>query len=511
MSNVKTSIRSAIAALAVLFLTVGCAPAQSISPATAGTDLTAGVASNLLPFYNQTVNWTTCNTTMKCGTVKVPMDWSKPETAALKLAVIYHDPSGASLGSLFMNPGGPGGSGYDFIRDSISSAASAAVVKRYRMVGWDPRGVGQSDPVKCLSPKATDSLLYDVSGYPSNSAKDLAASKASQLAFLAACKKNTGTKLEYVDTVSASRDMDILRVVMGEPKLNLLGYSYGTFLGATYAALYPQNVGKFVLDGATDPTVSDEQQSLNQLFGFDSAFKAYIAQCIGQKTCPLYGMTQATAIKRIQGLLLKLETTSLPTQDGRRLTAAGALTGMLFTLYSKSYWKYLTQGLTQAFNDDGSTLILLADAYNGRIQDGTYSGNELEANVAVNCLDNRSSSKNADMVAQNAKVMATSPLLGRYWQWGGLGCLGWPTSHTVSPKSYAATGAGPILVLGTTNDPATPYKQAVHMAQVISSAHLITLHGEGHTAYIQGNACVDKAVDGYLLNGIVPAKDPDCK
>ncbi|MEY4000024.1 MAG: hypothetical protein RLZZ626_379 [Actinomycetota bacterium] len=511
MTRLKSSIRSLTALFAVSFLAVGCAQLPQDAPAVAGTNLTAGVSANLLPFYNQKVSWSSCFTTMKCGTVKVPMDWANPGTATLNLAVIYHDPTGSSLGSLFMNPGGPGGSGYDFIRDSLSSAASAAVVKRYRMVGWDPRGVGKSDPVKCYGPKATDSLLYDVSGYPANSAKDLAASKAQQLSFLAACKKNTGTKLAYVDTVSASRDMDILRVVMGEPKLNLLGYSYGTFLGATYATLYPQNVGKFVLDGATDPTVSDEQQSLNQLFGFDSAFKAYIAQCIGQKTCPLYGLTQATAIKRIQGLLLKLETTSLPTQDGRRLTAAGALTGMLFTLYSKTYWKYLTQGLSQAFNGDGSTLILLADAYNGRNEDGSYSGNELEANVAVNCLDNRSSSKTADMIAQNAKVMATSQLLGRYWKWGGLGCLGWPKAHTVSPKSYAATGAGPILVLGTTNDPATPYKQSVHMAQVISSAHLITLHGEGHTAYIQGNACVDKAVDAYLLNGTVPAKDPDCK
>jgi pimeloyl-ACP methyl ester carboxylesterase len=511
MKLMNKSLKSIVAAIAVMFLTVGCAPANTLSAANAGTDLTAGVAANLLPFYNQTVNWNTCNTNMKCGTVNVPLDWSNPSKGTLHLAVIFHDPTGSSLGSLFMNPGGPGGSGFDFIRDSMSSAASAAVVKRYRMVGWDPRGVGQSDPVKCLSAKETDKMLYDVSGYPVNSAKDIAAAKAQHAQFLAACKKNTGVELEYVDTVSAARDMDILRVVMGEPKLNLLGYSYGSFLGETYAALYPQNVGKFVLDGAMDPTVSDEQQSLNQLVGFDSAFKAYLAASVTQANSPFYGQTVDQAISRIKAFLLKLETTTLPTNDGRKLTESSALTGMLFTLYSKSYWKYMTQGFSQAFKGDGTTFILLADAYNNRNQDGSYTGNELESNIAVNCLDNRSSAVTADMVAQNAKVMAASSLLGRYWQWGGLGCLNWPKQHTVSPKSYAATGAGPILVLGTTNDPATPYKQAVHMAQIISSAHLVTLHGEGHTAYIQGNACIDKAVDGYLLNGTVPAKDPDCK
>ena len=491
--------------LATVLLLTGCASTSApIESASAATGKTAR-------FYNQTVKWSNCGTNLTCASVMVPVNWYRPTKSTMKLAVVSYKATGSNpLGSILFNPGGPGASGYDYVHDSATVLGTAQLRSRYNLVGWDPRGVGRSAPVKCFDAKRTDELLYGDTGYPVGSAADVAASKKSFAKFVAACQRNTGYKMRYVDTVSTARDLDVLRAVVRDSKLNYLGYSYGTLIGATYAQLFPTKVGKLVLDGAIDPSVPDDQQSVTQLAGFDLALNNYLKKCIGSSDCPFKG-TVEQALARIKSFMLNLETHPLQTSDGRELTVWGANTGMIMPLYSDSYWPYLSQAFTEAFGGDGTTFLELADAYNDRTADGKYISNLMEANIAIACLDSRSSTKYSDMIAQNKRLLAASPTLGRYWAFGALACGSWPYPVARHPKSYAAKGAAPIMVVGTTGDPATPYEQAVSLAtKILSSGFLVTFNGEGHTAYGRSNSCIDNTVDDYFISGKIPAADPNC-
>jgi pimeloyl-ACP methyl ester carboxylesterase len=307
--------------------------------------------------------------------------------------------------------------------------------------------------------------------------------------------------------------MDVIRAVLGESKLNFMGFSYGTFLGTTYASVFPERVGRFVLDGAIDPTVSDEDQSANQLKAFDQALKNYLEHCltVDKANCPFTG-TVASSMKRITAWYKQLETRELNTDlKGRKLTISGGITGLIMTLYSDEYWQYTTTAFKNAFAGDGTLFLQLADFYNDRETNGTYGSNQLEANLAVSCLDGRSNPSPKAMKAQNAKLQKLSPFFGRYWLNGALGCEQWPYKVAAKPKSYAAKGSAPILVIGTTGDPATPYWQAQNLAnKILDNAQLVTFNGEGHTAYGRSNACIVKNVDAYLIDGVVPATDPNC-
>lgn len=493
-------------ALLALVVT-GCAVAPA-SPA-----LSADVSADLQPFYSQSLTWTKCGE-LKCATIKVPLDWAKPSAGSIKLALNYLPSTGtADKGWLLENPGGPGGSGIDFVKGGGEQVGSADVKAHYNIVGFDPRGVMSSSKVVCLNNKQTDTFLYEPTPGAIGSTTELNATKAAYKSFAAACKKNTGALLGKVDTVSAARDMDIIRALLGETKLNYLGYSYGTFLGTTYAALYPQNVGRFVLDGAIDPTVSDEDSSAFQLKAFDTALKNYLKNCleVTPSICPFTGTVDSAMVK-VTSFFKTLETKPIKTTlTGRKLTISGGITGLIMTLYSNSYWRYTSSAFKSAFAGDGTLFLQLADFYNDRNPNGTYGSNMLEANMAINCLDGRSNSSTAAMNAQNARLAGLSPFFGRYWRNGALGCAAWPYPVATRPASYAATGSGPILVVGTTGDPATPYWEAQDLAnKILDNGHLITFNGEGHTAYGRSNSCVVDAVDAYLIYGSVPNKDPNC-
>lgn len=461
-------------------------------------------------YYNQKLNWTSCGTKLKCSTVKVPIDYAHPAAGSIRISINWLASSGsADLGWLLENPGGPGGSGIDFVAAGGAQVASTELRKHYNVVGFDPRGVQRSAPIKCYDAKGTDHLLYDDFG-PSGSAEELANTRAEMKKFVAACKKNSGKIFGFVDTVSAAKDMDVIRSALGSKKMNYLGFSYGTFLGTTYAALFPKLVGRMVLDGAMDPSVSDEQQSLNQLKAFNQALRNYLADCLSKSSC-LFSGTVDSALTRITDLFKTLESKPIKTSDGRMLNADSAVTGLIMTLYSNDYWQYLDQAFEGAFKGDGTTFMRLADFYNDRNPDGSYASNTFEANIAVSCLDSRADSSPAAMAAQNSKVLAVSPFLGRYWLNGAVGCEQWPYPIAKKPASYSAKGSGPIVVVGTTGDPATPYWQSQNLAsKILANGHLVTFNGEGHTAYGRSNSCVVKAVDGYLVQGMVPAKDPNC-
>jgi pimeloyl-ACP methyl ester carboxylesterase len=371
--------------------------------------------------------------------------------------------------------------------------------------------VGRSSAVKCLTDSEYDEFLYGVTGFELGSDEDIAAARAAIKDFSQKCLQNTGDLLGHVDTVSAAKDMDLIRAVIGEQKLNFLGYSYGSFLGTTYATLFPERVGKFVLDGAIDPTVSDEEQILFQIEAFERALRAFLENCEQFRDCPFTGFVEGD-LKTIQQLFLAVEKNPLPTESGRELTIWATVTGLIMPLYSDSYWGFLATAFDQALNDgQGDIFLALADQYNDRGEDGSYGTNLIAANYAINCLDARSTTNIFSMRRQNAALLEAAPTLGRYWQFGALRCEQWPFPVTQGPVSYAAEGAPTILVVGTTGDPATPYSQAQSLAgKILNDAFLLTYNGEGHTIYGQRVTCVDNAVDKFFLTGELPAQDPNC-
>jgi pimeloyl-ACP methyl ester carboxylesterase len=461
--------------------------------------------------FDQELAWSLCEDgVFQCAKVKVPIDWGKPDGKTFDLALIRKFTNDA-VGSLVINPGGPGGSGYDFLANNWDSIGTPELRETYTLVSFDPRGVSRSAKVTCLDSKGTDELLYGSNDAEIGSDEEIELMREDLKGFIDACKENTGEVLGHIDTVSSAKDMDVIRAALGEDKLNYLGYSYGTFLGTTYAALFPDKVGRFVLDGAIDPRVPDEQQTLNQLAGFNLALNNYLKDCVNKNSdCPFTG-TLEQAQQSVKNFLLEMEGKTLKTDSQRELTISSATTGLILALYSDTYWPYLSQAFEEAFDGDGSTFLLLADTYNDRMSDGSYNGNSLEANIAINCLDSRASSEPAAMAKQNQKLLKVSPILGRYWQNGALTCEQWPFPVAERPESYSAEGAPTIMVVGTTGDPATPFEQSVALAhEVLADGFLVTFRGEGHTAYGRSNKCVSDAVDDFLIRGAVPSKEPVC-
>ncbi|MEO7148182.1 MAG: alpha/beta hydrolase [Terrimesophilobacter sp.] len=479
-------------------------------PAKTSTPTGENVSAELQPFYSQILVWSKCEQTFQCATATAPMDWSNPSGKTIKLALIRKVASGTRLGSLLVNPGGPGGSGYDFIRDSLSYAVSSRLSASYDIVGFDPRGVNKSTAVSCYSsPSEMDAYLFDIPKGKAGSDPWINEIEKSNAEFGQACLKHTGELLGFVDTVSAARDLDLLRATLGDATLNYLGYSYGTFLGATYAELFPKKTGHLVLDGAIDPATSDFDVTATQAQGFESAARAYIADCLTGKDCPFTGSVDS-AMKRIRALLDRLDLSPLRASDGRQLGSAAMFNAIILPLYSQSNWKYLNDLFADVMKGQADYAFQLADAYYGRNADGSYADNSTEAFIAINCLDYISTSSRATLQKEAAELSTLAPTFGPQMAYGGTSCDQWPFRATRVRGPIAAAGSAPILVIGTTNDPATPYRWAKNLAGELENGHLVTYNGEGHTAYNKSNSCVNDAVDNFFIGGTVPATDPNC-
>lgn len=468
------------------------------------------VPAELAGFYSQVLEWSACEGEFECATAEAPLDWSDPERSTIDLALIRSTATGESTGSLLVNPGGPGGSGYDFVRDSVDYAVSARLRASFDVVGFDPRGVNQSAAVSCYdSPDELDAYLFDLPQNPAGSPGYLAELEKSSADFAQACLANTGELLGFVDTVSAARDLDLLRAVLGDEKLNYLGYSYGTLLGATYADLFPENTGRLVFDGAVDPATTEFEVTATQAQGFESALRAFLADCLSAPECAFDG-TVDEAMVAVRTLLDGLDTSPLRATDGRQLGSGAMFYAIILPLYSPDNWVYLNDLFAGVLAGQADYALQLADSYFSREADGTYSDNSTEAFVAINCLDYRSDASAEALAAEAAELARLAPVFGPSMSYGALGCANWPFPSTRERVGIAATGSAPILVVGTTNDPATPYVWAQSLAEQLENGHLVTYDGEGHTAYNKSNACVNDAVDGFLLDGDVPETDPLC-
>ncbi|KJY44024.1 peptidase [Streptomyces sp. NRRL B-1568] len=441
----------------------------------------------------------------ECAKLPVPLDYAKPDGEQIELALIRAKALDAAhrIGSLVFNFGGPGGSGIATLPGLSESYAKLR--DRYDLVSFDPRGVGESAGVRCQSDKELDAASQ-IDATPDDDT-ELQAALAANKAYIDACSRNSGKTLPHVGTTAAARDMDRIRAALGDDKLHYFGISYGTELGGVYAHLFPERVGRAVLDAVVDPTQDPLQGDLGQTKGFQLALDDYLKDCPsegGAIGCP----TQDD----ITTLLKNLDKTPLPTSQGRKLTQDQAVGGIAAALYSKDTWKYLTAGLAEAIRKGtGNTLLLLSDSMSGRSPDGRYS-NLQAANRAVSCDDAQQRYTVDDVKRQLPEFRQASPVFGESAAWSLLACTGWPVKGEWRTPEVSAKGAAPIVVIGNTGDPATPYEGARQMARQLGDGVgiQVTYKGEGHGAYNTGSACTTNLVDAYLLDGKVPTAGTTC-
>ncbi len=512
----RTPIRLALVASAstLVLLLSGCFGPGVVTDDNTSTPTGEEVAAELKPYYEQVLTWVDCENGMECTTAIAPMDWSNPSPETdIELAVVRQPATGSTrLGSLFTNPGGPGASGYDFVYDSVDFAASEDLQEAYDIVGWDPRGVGRSTPVTCYDDAELDQFIYGLPASPRGTQGWIDEITQSSIDFGQACLENTGEVLQFIDTQSTVKDLDMLRAVVGDEKLNYLGYSYGSDIGSYYVENFPDKVGRLVVDGATDSSISVFEVGLTQTAGFQLALENYLAACPEMfDDCPFTG-DKAADLATIRGLYDRYDASPVAAADGRLMDAGVLDIAMSMALYSQDYWPYLNDLFSEAIAGETETAFWLADFYYSRDVDGTYIDNSLEAFIAIYCVDYPVETDPTVLAEQERLLQDASPTTYRPSPpIGDTTCANWPYKY-IGPGITELTGAGapPILVVSTTGDPATPYEWGVALADQLESAQLVTFNGEGHTAYGQGNACIISTVDNYFLTGVVPESDPNC-
>lgn len=509
----------AVVALVLVLVAAACADTSSTgsSPSPALASSTPAAPEGLEAYYGQELFWQPCEGEegdFECARLTVPLDYDDPEGQTIEIALKKRLADGTSIGDLVINPGGPGGSGIELV-GSLEDFFSDALLESYDVVGFDPRGVGESTAVECLTDAELDEDRSASDSLPQDATESEIQADVTQTAqsYSAKCAANTTTPglLENIDTVSAARDLDVLRAALGQDVLTYLGYSYGTYLGATYADLFPTNVGRMVLDGGVDPSLSAAEITLGQAEGFEMALRAFIEDCQSGDACPLTGDVDS-GVGQVRTFLEATRTTPVPTSDpARPLTASLAEDAIVGIMYQSESWGVLAEALDQAMlQNDGSTLLAIADIFASRNDDGTYTGNGDEVIAAINCLDYPVEGDTELWAMEADEIEAASPTFGRSLAYSDLYCQAWGARSTRERKELHAAGAAPILVVGTTRDPATPYDWSVSLADQLDSGRLLTWDGDGHTAYGRAGQCVTEAVDSYLLSGVMPEEGLTC-
>ncbi|WP_393916429.1 alpha/beta hydrolase [Halostreptopolyspora alba] len=459
-------------------------------------------------FYQQRIAWEECDE-FECGSYEVPLDYENPDGERLKIAVRRLPAAGDSpVGSLVVNPGGPGGSGFDYVA-AAERAVSEEVRERFDVVGFDPRGVGRSAPVECLDAEGLDEFYgaeVDTEGDDADMSEvtDTGLEELEELnqEFVEACERNSGELMMHLETANVARDMDVLRGILGDDGLSYLGKSYGTSIGAHYADRFPDRVRALVLDGATPPDADPLELSVQQAEGFETALRSFVADCLEGADCPLGepGDDVDDGVAELEDLLASAARDPLDStlDDGREVNRARVELGVTAAMYEESLWPRLRSALADAFDGDGTGLLELGDRLYDRRPDGDYE-NMSAALISVNCSDAASPRDIESYEEASVEAAEESPLFGASFAWGALPCAYWPEEAVAEPVELTGEGADPVLIVGTTRDSATPYVWSEELAEQLESGVLLTRDGDGHTGYRMGNDCVDAAVDEYLL------------
>jgi pimeloyl-ACP methyl ester carboxylesterase len=462
----------------------------------------------LASYYGQHSHWTPCADGDQCATIRVPLDYRRPDARSIRLALLKVPATEPQhrLGSLVVNPGGPGLSGMDYAA-AAEGQFGAKVLQRYDIVGFDPRGVSGSTPLHCASDAQVNAFADSDPGLdaPARARRNQGLIRT----FGEGCLRQDAGLVRHVSTVEVARDLDVVRAFLGEPRLDYLGKSYGTLLGATYAHLFPTHVGRMVLDGAIDPRDSTLGFDLAQARGFEGELHAYLRWCTRQPECPA-GTRLEPALRWIHALLDKVQTLPLADTGGGHLAIGSAVIGVLSPLYDSRRWGELSNGLEAASSGDGRVLRLLADESLHRDPDGSFRDNSVQANLAMWCADHDDAPPPGHVGRYVAAFEKASPTFGAVFAAGASTCALWPVHSKRGPRALTTTGAPAIMIVGTTHDPATPLAFARGLAQQLHGSVLVTRSGHGHTGYHQGNACVDDAVESYLLDGTTAHSRVQC-
>ncbi|WP_028659800.1 alpha/beta hydrolase [Nocardioides insulae] len=508
----STALRWTVAVVAAIALVLGIAGAAIVPLLRSLQD--GGSASYSLPapqegsqeppapelarFYQQELDWSACEDAW-CATLTVPLDYADPAGETIELALLSEPATGDRQGALVVNPGGPGAPGTDYAA-SADQAFGEPLRESFDVVGFDPRGTGESAPVDCLSDADLDAYIAGDPN-PDTPAEAAEAAVAGER-FVHGCARHSGALVDHVSTVETVRDLDVLRAALGEDALDYYGASYGTKIGATYADLFPERAGQLVLDGALDPSLSSRETSLEQAAGFETALRSYVEWCLAEDDCPLEGSVDE-GLQQIRDLMDSVDAEPLPTSGSRELEGGNAFYGLVTPLYAQQSWPALTIALEEAFDGDGTTLLALSDIYSSRGATG-YKDNSSEAIRVISCLDDPWAIPPRQVPAQVPDFERASPTFGDVFAWSLTACRGFPGKAAEPPPEVTGAGAPPVLVVGTTRDPATPYQWAEALADQLESGVLLTRDGDGHTGYGMGNACVDVTIEDFLIDGVVP-------
>jgi pimeloyl-ACP methyl ester carboxylesterase len=477
--------------------------------------LTTGAAAPL-PAFDTTLVWSDCGDGWQCATLTVPVDWRNRTSETVGLSLIRRPAAspGERVGALLVNPGGPGVGGTTYIRAAWPRLPEV-VKSRFDLVSWDPRGTGTSRPVDCVDDAFLD--LGDAVAPVPDTAAALDVVRRYNRAFARGCTERNGSYAGEVGTRNSARDLEAIRIALGEPSLNYVGFSYGTVLGMTYAQMFPTTVRAMVLDGPPDYWQPQLDSAYAQAAGFMRALDGFLGWCEQSTSCALREAGSPRAV--FDQLLARMNGSPLPAEYRQSgVTRRGTLTASLFEyavismLYDEARgWPALGRALDALTRDDAGPLLLLADSYLGRRPDGTWSS-LVEANAVISCVD-RPDPKPRRAARELADVIRFQSELP---PWGG----GWAVSTCAGMPKPArgdklgkgrVTGTAPILVVGTTGDPATPYAGAERMVSRIAGSGLLTFDSTEHTAYgTARSTCIDNAVDRYLTDLVMPAAGTRC-
>lgn len=467
----------------------------------------AAIDPSLARFYDQRIDWKACGSA-ECGKVTVPLDYANPDGETIELSVTRVASNGdGRLGSLFVNPGGPGGSAVEYAQ-AADYVVTDQIRNAYDIVGVDPRGVGQSTPVTCLTDKQIDALVA-IDGTPDTPAETQALIDMAPVPGRG-CAAKGDPIFAHMGTEDTVRDLDITRAAVGDPVLNYLGKSYGSLIGQVYAQLFPGNVGRMVIDGILPAALDNVAITEGQAIAFEEAFADFAADCSSHSDCPFEGSGPQVA-DALRSWITGLDAEPIPVGK-RSVNEAIAAYAVASYLYFPSYdYPQLRSALEAAVNKrDGAPLMDLLDQRISRDPDGKYTDNSNDAFYAVTCLD-RPYTGTVDEIQSLAKAWQDSaPTFGTGLAWGLLTCKDWPANTVDRITNVTAPGAPPILVVSTTHDPATPYAWGVQVAQTLENATLLTYDSHGHTAYTEGSECIDRNVDAFLLRGTMPTAGTVC-